>query len=192
MGCTIMYDVKLTEFIEKYDMFLLNGKIDIDLKYATRDNFLKKKVYSTTTCLLRREVAIKLLDANVYLMNNYNVKLCILDAYRPIEVQREMFKMVPNPNFVADPDSDNCNHTRGNAVDVCLLDMNNNILPMPTKFDHFGTEAYRIYYRNNDNLDDNIKRNATLLEEVMKKYGFIGLESEWWHFNYNKQFPIIK
>lgn len=187
-----MYNLEIEKFIKKYDMYLLNNKIDIDLKYATNDNFLNKKVYNNTTCLLRQEVAQKLLEANEYLKKNYNLKLCILDAYRPIEVQREMFELVPNPNFVADPNSENCNHTRGNAVDVCLIDINNNIIPMPSKFDHFGYEAYRNYYRNNDQLNNSIKKNAILLEEVMKKFGFIGLESEWWHFNYNKQYPIIK
>ena len=182
----------LKYFIEKYNMYLLNGKIDIDLKYATKDNFLHKKIYNNTTCLLRREVAIKLLEANNYLKENYNLKLCILDAYRPIEVQREMYKLVPNPNFVADPNGENCNHTKGNAVDICLIDMNNNKLPMPTKFDYFGIESSRTYYKNNKNLDQNIKNNVILLEKVMNKFGFIGLESEWWHFNYYKEYPIIK
>ncbi len=182
----------LKYFIEKYNMYLLNGKIDIDLKYATKDNFLHKKIYNNTTCLLRREVAIKLLEANNYLKENYNLKLCILDAYRPIEVQREMYKLVPNPNFVADPNGENCNHTKGNAVDICLIDMNNNKLPMPTKFDYFGIESSRTYYKNNKNLDQNIKSNVILLEKVMNKFGFIGLESEWWHFNYYKEYPIIK
>lgn len=186
-----MYNKEIEEFINKYDMILLNGKIDIDLKYATNDNFLNKIVYNNTTCLLRREVAEKILEANVYLKSNYNLKLCILDAYRPIEVQREMFNLIPDPSFVADPDSDNCNHVRGNAVDVCLINMNNNKLEMPSEFDYFGKEAHRNYYRNND-IDKVIKRNVTLLEKVMNKFGFIGLESEWWHFNYNKEYPIIK
>ena len=93
-------------------MYLLNGKIDIDLKYATNDNFLKRKIYKNTTCLLRKEVALKLIGENNDLKYNYNLKLCILDAYRPIEVQREMFKLVPNPEFVADPNSNNCNHAK--------------------------------------------------------------------------------
>lgn len=143
-------------------MYLLNGKIDIDLKYATNDNFLKRKIYKNTTCLLRKEVALKLIGENNDLKYNYNLKLCILDAYRPIEVQREMFKLVPNPEFVADPNSNNCNHAKGNAVDVCLLDMNNNVLPMPSKFDYFGIEAYRIYYHNSD-IDNNIKKNVTFI-----------------------------
>ena len=187
MGITMN---NINDFIKKYDMYLLNDKIDVDLRYATNNNFLHKKVYNNTTCLLRREVALKLLEANEYLKNNYNLKLCILDAYRPIEIQKEMYILIPNTNYVADPNSENCNHTKGNAVDVCLLDMNNKPLPMPSEFDHFGIESSRTYYRNNK-INQNIKNNVTLLEKVMNKFGFIGLESEWWHFDYYKGFPII-
>ncbi|MBQ9318078.1 MAG: M15 family metallopeptidase [Bacilli bacterium] len=182
----------LKKFIKKYDMKILNDKIDINLKYATDDNFLKQKVYTNSICLLRKEVAEKILEANKYLKSQYQLKLCILDAYRPIDVQRQMFNIINDPKYVADPDGDKCNHVRGNAVDVCLIDFNNHYLEMPSSFDTFGEVSSRDYYRNNPNINHTVQKNALLLEQIMQKFCFIGLETEWWHFDYYKQYPVIK
>ena len=48
------------------------------------------------------------------------------------------------------------------------------------------------YYRNNPNINHTVQKNALLLEQIMQKFGFIGLEIEWWHFDYYKQYPVIK
>ncbi|HZK70348.1 MAG TPA: M15 family metallopeptidase, partial [Clostridia bacterium] len=55
----------------------------IDLRYATEDNFTGKQIYpDNSIALLRRETAIKLLQANnIFKEDGYTIK--IWDAYRP-------------------------------------------------------------------------------------------------------------
>ena len=72
----------------------------------------------------------------------------IWDAFRPLAVQRKMWSLIPDERFVANPDNDNANHCKGNAVDVTLADLDGNLLPMPTEFDHFGPESFRANLTN--------------------------------------------
>ena len=53
---------------------------------------------------------------------------------------------------------------------------------MPTRFDHFGPEAWTDY--EGPHLTSRAKRNRELLKTTMEKYGFKVIRSEWWHFDY--------
>lgn len=50
---------------------------------------------------------------------------------------------------------------------------------IPSDFDDFSQKAHRIY----QDAPDNALSNRILLQEVMEKHGFIGLPTEWWHFD---------
>ncbi|MEQ9167785.1 MAG: M15 family metallopeptidase, partial [Fulvivirga sp.] len=54
-----------------------------DMKYATDDNFLKRKVYSCDKCMIRKEVANKLIAANDSLIN-LGFRIKFFDCYRPV------------------------------------------------------------------------------------------------------------
>ena len=111
-----------------------------DLKYATEDNFLKSKVYDCAECYMRLKTAKALIKANSKFMKlGYKIKL--YDCYRPLDVQKKMWKIVSNPSYVANPSKGSI-HNRGGAVDITLVDMNGNELDMGTAFDHFGIEAH--------------------------------------------------
>ena len=148
-----------------------------DMKYATADNFLKKKVYPCEVCLLRVKTVKKLLQANKeFLEKGYRIKL--FDCYRPIAIQKEMWKLVPNSNYVANPKTGSM-HNKGNAVDVTLVDVNGVELPMGTAFDYFGEEAKHSY----QNLPDTVIANRKWLKLVMEKNNFSSLNTEWWHYS---------
>ena len=53
-------------------------------------------------------------------------------------------------------------------------------LPMPTSYDAFTEKAHRDF----KDLPDEQIRNRELLERVMTKHGFEGLDTEWWHFDF--------
>ena len=42
------------------DIKEVNPRIMVDMKYATEDNFAKKRLYDSSTCFLRKSVAVKL------------------------------------------------------------------------------------------------------------------------------------
>ena len=104
--------------------------------------------------------------------------LKVWDCYRPLSVQKILWSIVPDERYVANP-AKGSRHNRGCAVDLTLVDSLGNELPMPTKYDDFTEKAHRDYY----NLPDTVIKNRKILEDVMKKYGFIPLPTEWWHFD---------
>jgi D-alanyl-D-alanine dipeptidase len=149
------------------------------MKYATADNFLKEKVYPCDECFLRVKTVKALLEANKsFLKKGYKIKL--FDCYRPKAIQKKMFQLVPDPNFVANPKKGSI-HNRGGAVDISLVDSLGVEVNMGTKFDFFGEEASHNY----QNLSDEILANRKFLKEIMLQNNFRIFESEWWHYNLN-------
>lgn len=150
---------------------------EYDMKYATEDNFLKAKVYDCAECFLRLKTVNGLIDANKkFLEKGYKIK--IFDCYRPLDIQKKMWKIVSNPKYVADPAKGSI-HNRGGAVDITLIDSLGKELDMGTPFDFFGIEASHNY----PNVSDNVKQNRILLKTIMTSSGFNSFDSEWWHYN---------
>lgn len=149
----------------------------LDMKYATSDNFLKTAVYDCAKCYLRWATVEALLRANKYFSTlGYRIK--IFDCYRPLDIQKRMWKIVPNARYVAHPEKGSM-HNRGGAVDITLTDAHGNELDMGTAFDHFGPESAVDYAH----LSSRIKANRNLLKQGMENAGFKVLRSEWWHFD---------
>lgn len=148
-----------------------------DMKYATDDNFLKAKVYDCAECYLRLKTVKALVVANQeFIKKGYRIKL--FDCYRPLDIQKKMWAIVPNPEYVADPAKGSI-HNRGGAVDITLVNKRGRELDMGTKFDFFGIEASHAY----DNLSQKVKDNRMLLKSIMVENGFNSFDSEWWHYN---------
>ena len=149
-----------------------------DMKYATDDNFLKEKLYPCAECFLRVKTVKSLLEANkAFSQKGYKIKL--FDCYRP-KASQKMFKIVPDPNFVANPKKGSI-HNRGGAVDISLVDSLGVEVNMGTKFDFFGEEASHNY----QNLSNEILANRKFLKQIMLQNNFKSFDSEWWHYNLN-------
>jgi D-alanyl-D-alanine dipeptidase len=155
----------------------VNPHVVLDIRYATTNNFTGKKVYDSANCLLRASTARKLSDAQRELERS-GLGLKVYDCYRPLAVQRKFWSLVPDERYVANP-AKGSRHNRGAAVDLTLVDRNGQELPMPTPFDDFTDKAHRDYTQ----LPPEALKNRALLEEVMTRHGFVGLPTEWWHFD---------
>lgn len=151
-----------------------------DMKYATDDNFLNKTVYTCDDCLLRKEVAEALEEANNS-FNKLGLRIKFFDCYRPVDVQKQMWKIYPDARYVANPYGSGSIHNRGGAVDITLENFDGEELDMGTGFDHFGREAHHAYA----NLSDTIISNRKLLKSTMEAHGFKAITSEWWHYGYS-------
>jgi zinc D-Ala-D-Ala dipeptidase len=148
-----------------------------DMRYATEDNFLKAQVYDCAECYLRFKTVKALIKANDrFIKMGYKIKL--FDCYRPLSVQKKMWKIVSNPEYVADPAKGSI-HNRGGAVDITLVDENGTELNMGTAFDFFGKEAAHDY----EGFSREILKNRKKLRKAMLKSGFKSFDSEWWHYN---------
>ena len=148
-----------------------------NMKYATADNFLKTKVYDCEACYLRYKTVKALIKANEKFMKK-GYKIMLFDCYRPLDIQKKMWQIVSNPNYVADPKKGSI-HNRGGAVDISLVDSTGIAIDMGTPFDFFGIEASHDY----ENLSEEVKENRRMLRKIMTRSGFRIFESEWWHYN---------
>lgn len=160
--------------------------IRLDIRYATARNFTGTKLYEEAACYLRVPAARALAAAQREL-EKQRLGLKVYDCYRPLSVQRKLWKLVPDERYVANPEKGS-RHNRGAAVDLTLVDRNGRELPMPTEYDDFSERAHRDYSA----LPESAIRNRALLEDIMKRHGFEPLPTEWWHFDFTgwEQCPL--
>lgn len=155
----------------------LNPNIQLDIRYATKNNFLKEAVYPEARCFLRYKAAVKL-DSIQKELEQIGLGLKIFDGYRPLSVQKKMWQVLPDSRYVANP-ANGSRHNRGAAVDLTLVDSTGNELKMPTPFDSFEEQAHHDYVFK----DKEIMQNRRILRNVMEKYGFTPIKTEWWHYD---------
>lgn len=152
--------------------------IHFDLRYATDNNFLHKKIYPTiSTSFLRADAAEALKKVQAE-FNQKGLGLKIFDAYRPYTATEMMWELVKDDRYAADPKKGS-GHNRGIAVDCTVIDLKTTKeLPMGTGFDNFTDSAHHDFVA----LPTNVLQNRLLLKNMMEKYGFKALETEWWHY----------
>ena len=160
----------------------LSDDFILDMKYATADNFLKQAVYDCGECYLREATAKALLAAQKeFVKRGYSLKL--FDCYRPLSVQKKMWKILPGTHYVDNP-AKGSKHNRGAAVDLTLVDIaTGEELDMGTPFDTFSPRAHHTYTQ----LPKEVLDNRKLLKEVLNKYNFKSIYSEWWHYEYRPE-----
>ncbi len=149
----------------------------IDVRYATADNFTGQMLYPTGECMLCEPAANRLARVQARLEKR-GLGLKVWDCYRPLSVQKKLWEVVPDPRYVADPKTGS-RHNRGASVDLTLVDKNGIEQEMPTPFDDFSERAHRTFM----NLSPAALKNRQILQEAMESEGFIGLPTEWWHFD---------
>lgn len=157
--------------------------------YATTNNFTHQILYNHPTAYMRIEAAIALQKVSEELYTQH-IGLKIFDAYRPYSVTKKMWEVVPDDRYAANP-AKGSGHNRGAAVDLTLYDLTTGTeLQMPTPFDDFTEKAHHNYM----NLDTTVLKNRKLLKDAMEKYGFVALDTEWWHYflpNAAKRFELL-
>ena len=157
----------------------------LDIRYATKNNFVNEAVYPCGKCFLRKEAANALKVVNARLLKK-GYKLRLFDCYRPKPVQQKLWNKVPNPSYVADPAKGSM-HNRGTAVDLSLSDLKGNEIDMGTTYDFFGKEAHTDYY----NLPGEVLDRRNLLRREMEAAGFQSIRTEWWHFSFKGLMPPL-
>jgi len=167
--------------IKKYDF-----DIDIELRYAKKNNITGRKIFVEEKCLLIKEAAEKLFLASK-IAKTFDCKLKIFDAYRPKYVQEVLWNFCPNADFLTDPERGSP-HTRGVAVDLTLI-KNTKELDMGTDFDDFTEKAFHL----SKNVSVKVRKNRALLLSIMTLAGFDFYHNEWWHYQlFNpKKYPLI-
>jgi D-alanyl-D-alanine dipeptidase len=175
---------------ELVELVKLDPTLRLDIRYATRNNFLGRPVYTEARAFLQRPAAEALVRVNRALRQR-GYGLVIFDGYRPWSVTKVFWDatLEDKREFVADP-AKGSRHNRGCAVDLSLFDLRTGAeVKMPSEFDEF-TERAHINYKCGSAES---MRLRDLLRAAMEAEGFAVYEPEWWHYDYKdwKEYPIL-
>ena len=164
--------------------------IGVDLRYAGTDNFVGRDLYSPFDCAwLHRDAAGALETAVAYLAARApGHTILVLDALRPQRVQQQLWDALDGTGlrmYLADPARGSI-HSYGMALDVTILDPQGVELDMGTGFDdmtELSHPALEEQFLASGQLGQAQLANRRLLRDAMLDAGFLGISTEWWHFD---------
>lgn len=170
-----------------------------EVRYHTTYNFIGDKIdgYDDPIILVVLEAALALQKANEEAKKlGYAFK--VYDAYRPQTAVDHFVRWAKDINdtrmkeifypetkkeelfekgFIASKSG----HTRGSSIDLTLFNLKTGKeVDMGGVFDNFGDVSHSSY---TEGLTEEQINNRKLLHKIMTENGFIGINSEWWHFN---------
>ena len=168
----------------------LDPTIRLDIRYATKNNFLGRAVYKQARAFLQRPAAEALQRVNAALKPK-GYGLVVFDGYRPWAVTKVFWDSTPEAlrEFVADP-SKGSRHNRGCAVDLTMFDLKTGQqVRMPSEYDEM-TERSHINYQC---ATPEARHLRDMLRAAMEAEGFAVYEPEWWHYDYKdwREYPIL-
>lgn len=179
------------------DIFIDHEPIKVDLVYADKNhprNIFDETIYHSDARLWTHKdiAAITLLTART-LNKKYGYILEAKDCLRTINAQRimegtDIVKAHPEwmeePRMLAPPGHGG--HPRAMAIDVCILDTDEQEIDMGTPFDDMSPESYRSC----NTLSEKASKNRELLEAAFMTsagalgHDFLPLPAEWWDFRF--------
>lgn len=180
-----------TEKEPEDDEYVLVNKyipdIYVELMYATDNNFTGVRIYDFTDAYLRYGTVKKLANVQKELKEQgYSLK--IWDAYRPFEAQQKLWKVYPDPNYVANPANGMKKHNLGGTVDITMVAADGSVISMPTEFDDFSLKADRNY---SDIDNEEAVNNVMILQNAMENNGFTGYQGEWWDYSDTVEYEAV-
>jgi zinc D-Ala-D-Ala dipeptidase len=166
---------------------------------------------------LRQGVLARLQNAQTHLQQTHpGWRIQIFDAYRPVEVQQYMVDYTFNElvitaglspeeltpaqrqafqeqvhQFWAVPSLDPATpppHSTGAAVDVTLINAENQTVDMGSPIDEISPRSYPNYFANHQDRDGvRYQTHRQILTQAMQSAGFRQHPNEWWHFSWGDQ-----
>lgn len=177
-----------------------------EIRYFSTYNFVGEKIdgYEQPCALMTREAAEALKKVSDE-VKQHGYRLKVFDAYRPqmavdhfvrwaenisdTRMKKYFYPKVDKTKLFSEGYIDaKSGHSRGSTIDLTLFDMKTGKeVDMGGTFDYFGELSHPDY---KGNLTKKQLRNRKFLRDVMMKYGFKPLETEWWHFTLkNEPYP---
>jgi len=164
--------------------------IQVDLRYATDNNFVGRDLYSPYDCAWLHVEAAGALEKVVAWLAARRPDLTplVLDALRPQRVQQQLWDALEGTGlqmYLANPERGSI-HSYGMALDITLLDAQGRELDMGTGFDdmtNLSHPALEEGFLQAGQLTEEQVANRRLLREAMLQAGFLGINTEWWHFD---------
>lgn len=174
--------------------------MDVDMRYAGRDNFVGAPVdgYHAPRCYLKEPAAQALARVERDLRRDH-LRLRLYDCYRPARAVRRFVAWAGDPSdqrtkpdyypnldkrdLLGDYISPTSGHSRGATLDLTLLQCDSDgarcvPLDMGTNFDFFDPAAHTDSPQANAAQHHNRQR----LRAAMEQAGFRNYPLEWWHY----------
>lgn len=183
---------------DKEDFAEISTVIDdaaFDIRYYSPNNFTGNKIngYKAPRAYLTKE-ALAALKIAADDLRNQSYRLLIWDSYRPQKAVDNFVKWINDADDAGDKSfypeieksdllegnyvMEKSGHTRGSTVDLTLIKKDGSFVDMGGTFDLFSEISHPDY----ENLTEEQKNNRKILHDAMINAGFVGLDSEWWHF----------
>jgi kynurenine formamidase/D-alanyl-D-alanine dipeptidase len=172
------------------ELTTLDSTIHLDVRYATKHNFVGRPVYDEARAFLQRPAA----EALVRVQSALRAKgygLLVFDGYRPWRITKLFWDITPEDkkDFVADPKYGS-KHNRGCAVDLSLVKLDTGReVEMPGAYDEMSERSYPTY----EGGTPEQREARDVLRRAMEREGFFVYSHEWWHFDYKdwREYPIL-
>ena len=164
--------------------------IQVELRYATSNNFVGRDLYAPLDCAWLHRDAAEALEKTVAWLGaeRGDLKLLVLDALRPQRVQEQLWAALQGTDllgYLANPVRGSI-HSFGMAVDITLVDRRGQELDMGTPFDDLSERSHPALeeqFLARGELTAPQIDNRRLLRVAMQQGGWVGINSEWWHFD---------
>jgi D-alanyl-D-alanine dipeptidase len=164
--------------------------VRMDLRYGTFNNVTGHDLYcGIQRAFLHRDALPKLRRALALIAKELpGYSIVVFDAARPMYAQAALKSTVagtPYTNYVSSGKTGGL-HNYGLALDIGLADSTGTLLDMGTDFDSFekcAGEVGEAAALESGRLTQPQVDNRNLFRGIMKRAGWVTLQSEWWHFN---------
>lgn len=163
------------------ELITLDPTIKLDIRYATENNFVGKKVYPQARAFLQKPAAKGVAKVHKKLAEK-GLGIVIFDGYRPWSITKLFWEVTPEDKrkFVANPEKGS-KHNRGCAIDLSIFDLKTGeLIDMPSGYDEFTERASPDYAGGTEQQ----RANRDMLRKLMEDEGFTVNPNEWWHFDY--------
>lgn len=189
---TSKYGLPVVKTVQTYKQLVLkdgdNALVDVrtlipdahfDVRYATTNNLIGRKLYPRAEVFMRRPAASALVRANE-LLRAKGFGLLLHDGYRPYAITELFYEVIKDTTYVADPRKGS-KHNRGMAIDLSLFHLHNGQpVLMPSAYDETTPRAWHNYTETTEEAH----RHREILKQVMTQVGFEIYPWEWWHYDY--------
>ena len=172
----------------------------LDIRYYSSNNFIRKKIrgYDAPMAYLTKK-AVEALAKAADSLRKQGYRLLIWDAYRPQKAVNHFLEWIDDPNDRGDKSfypnleksdliaggyiAPKSGHSRGSAIDLTIVEKDGSFVDMGGSFDLFDARSNRNY----EGLTGIQRTNRKILENAMTEAGFVGANSEWWHYTYKDE-----
>jgi zinc D-Ala-D-Ala dipeptidase len=171
--------------------------LKIDLRYASEQNFLQRNLYAPMDCAWLHQQAAQGVEKSIVWLNQNTpgLQLMVLDALRPHRIQEQLWASLAGTDlqmYLADPARKSI-HSFGMAVDVTLVDKNTTALDMGSQFDEMVDRSHPEHEAKmleTGHLTEHQIGNRKILRAAMTAGGFVGISTEWWHFDHGNRAQV--